>query len=80
MENNDIKKVTEGTWNQLKGKIQKNWGKLTDDKLTQTEGREVETIGKLQKGTIKLTWFGRKKACIPRFRRKESLEQFHPKI
>ncbi|GAC14789.1 CsbD family protein [Aliiglaciecola lipolytica] len=38
-----------GNWKQLKGKIQKNWGKLTDDELDQMEGSRKELVGKIQK-------------------------------
>jgi uncharacterized protein YjbJ (UPF0337 family) len=31
----------EGNWNQLRGKVQQQWGKLTDDDLTTIEGRRV---------------------------------------
>ncbi|MGQ1936243.1 CsbD family protein, partial [Ornithobacterium rhinotracheale] len=27
-----------GNWNQLKGKVKQQWGDLTDDDLTYTEG------------------------------------------
>jgi uncharacterized protein YjbJ (UPF0337 family) len=38
-----------GNWNQVKGKIMTEWGKLTSDELTQAEGRREQIIGLLQK-------------------------------
>lgn len=39
----------QGNWRQLKGKIQANWGDLTDDDLDSIAGRREELMGKLQK-------------------------------
>lgn len=39
----------EGNWKEMKGKIQQQWGKLTDDDMDQIDGRREELIGKLQK-------------------------------
>ncbi len=39
----------QGNWRQLKGKIQANWGDLTDDDLDRISGRREELLGKLQK-------------------------------
>ena len=38
----------EGSWKEFKGKAKSQWGELTDDDLTQIEGRRDELIGKLQ--------------------------------
>lgn len=38
----------EGNWKELKGKAQKNWGKLTNDELEEMKGTRTELIGKLQ--------------------------------
>ena len=35
-----------GKWNEIKGEVQKAWGKLTDDELTQTKG-DMTAIGGL---------------------------------
>ena len=35
-------------WNQVKGKVKEQWGKLTDDQLDQIEGRRDQLIGKVQ--------------------------------
>lgn len=40
-----------GNWNQIKGKLKQQYGDLTDDDLTYTEGKEDEMLGKLQKKT-----------------------------
>ena len=37
-----------GNWKQLKGEIQKNWGKLTDDHLDQIEGDRKKLVGEIQ--------------------------------
>ena len=36
-------------WNQMKGRVKEEWGKLTDDELDQIEGRRDQLIGKVQK-------------------------------
>ena len=38
----------EGNWMQFKGKIQSQWGKLTDDDLDVIEGNRKQLAGKLQ--------------------------------
>ena len=38
-----------GNWNEMKGKLKQQYGKLTDDDLTYTEGKEDELYGRLQK-------------------------------
>ena len=38
----------EGNWTQFRGKVQQQWGKLTNDDLDQVEGRRVELVGKIQ--------------------------------
>jgi uncharacterized protein YjbJ (UPF0337 family) len=38
----------EGNWKQLKGKIQTQWGKLTDDDLDVIAGRREQLAGKVQ--------------------------------
>jgi len=42
-----------GGWNELKGKIKQAYGDLTDDDLTYEEGKDDETLGKLQQKTGK---------------------------
>ena len=43
--NNDIFK---GNWKQLKGEVQQQWGKLTDDQFDQIEGSREKLIGAIQ--------------------------------
>ncbi|MCC5832308.1 MAG: CsbD family protein [Chlamydiales bacterium] len=37
-----------GIWKQLKGQAKEKWGKLTDDDLTQVDGKKDKLIGFLQ--------------------------------
>jgi len=41
--------VIKGKWKEIRGKVKQNWGKLTDDDLTQMKGSYEELEGKLQK-------------------------------
>ena len=38
----------EGNWKQLKGRAKQQWGKLTDDDLTQINGKREQFEGKIQ--------------------------------
>jgi uncharacterized protein YjbJ (UPF0337 family) len=38
----------EGNWKEFKGKAKAQWGKLTDDDLTEIDGRREELSGRLQ--------------------------------
>ncbi|MGE0847439.1 MAG: CsbD family protein [Flavobacteriaceae bacterium] len=38
----------EGNWEQFKGKVQTQWGKLTGDDLDVVSGRRKELAGKIQ--------------------------------
>jgi len=38
-----------GGWNEVKGKLKQQYGQLTDDDLTFSEGKEDELLGRLQK-------------------------------
>jgi uncharacterized protein YjbJ (UPF0337 family) len=40
--------IIQGNWNQLKGKIQQQWGKLTGDDLDMIEGKRKELVGRVQ--------------------------------
>lgn len=42
------KDLFEGKWLELKGKVKEKWGKLTDDELTQINGKKEVLLGKLQ--------------------------------
>ena len=39
----------QGNWKVLKGKIKQEYGDMTDDDLTFTEGKEDELLGRLQR-------------------------------
>src|ERR1700732_4284673 len=39
---------TKGKWNQTKGAVKKQWGKLTDDDLTVIAGQRDQLVGKIQ--------------------------------
>lgn len=41
--------VLKGKWKEIKGGVKEKWGKLTDDDLTQVEGKEDQLLGLLQK-------------------------------
>ncbi len=38
----------EGNWQQFKGKVKEQWGKLTDDDLDTINGRQDQLEGKIQ--------------------------------
>ena len=38
----------EGNWKQVSGKVKQQWGKLTDDTLTQINGKRDHLVGKIQ--------------------------------
>jgi uncharacterized protein YjbJ (UPF0337 family) len=38
----------EGNWKQAKGKVKEKWGQLTDDDLTQINGKRDQLEGKIQ--------------------------------
>lgn len=42
-----------GNWNQIKGKIKQEYGEVTDNDLTYTEGKEDEMLGRIQEKTGK---------------------------
>ena len=39
---------TKGQWNQAKGAVKKQWGKLTDDDLAVIAGQRDQLVGKIQ--------------------------------
>ena len=41
--------IVEGKWKELRGKVQQQWGDLTDSDLDQIAGRRTELEGLLQK-------------------------------
>ncbi|NQV25099.1 MAG: CsbD family protein [Rhodopirellula sp.] len=38
----------QGDWKQFTGKVKEKWGKLTDDELTEIDGRREQFVGRLQ--------------------------------
>lgn len=42
-----------GNWNKIKGKLKQQYGELTEDDLTYSEGKEDELLGRLQDKTGK---------------------------
>ncbi|MCE5318560.1 MAG: CsbD family protein [Parachlamydia sp.] len=38
-----------GNWNEIKGKVKEQFGKLTDDDLARIEGKRDQLIGAIQK-------------------------------
>ena len=40
--------IFKGQWNQLKGRVRQQWGKLTDDDVDQIQGNAEILLGKLQ--------------------------------
>lgn len=40
--------IVKGNWKQFQGKIQTQWGKLTDDNLDVIAGRRDELAGRIQ--------------------------------
>ena len=43
------KDILQGNWKQLKGKVQEQWGKFTDDDFDQLAGQRDQLIGAVQK-------------------------------
>ena len=42
------KEIFHGKWNEIKGKLKQQWGKLTDDDLIQIEGKHDQIYGILE--------------------------------
>ena len=42
------REMIEGQWKQLKGSVQKQWGKLTDNDIDQMQGDYEKMVGKIQ--------------------------------
>lgn len=40
--------IIEGKWNQVKGSVKEKWGDLTDNDLTEMDGKREKLQGKLQ--------------------------------
>jgi uncharacterized protein YjbJ (UPF0337 family) len=41
--------IVEGTWKEIRGKVQQRWAELTDNDLDHIEGHRIELEGLLQK-------------------------------
>jgi uncharacterized protein YjbJ (UPF0337 family) len=41
--------ILKGQWKEIKGEVKQKWGKLTDDELSEAEGKEGRLLGLLQK-------------------------------
>ena len=41
--------IVKGHWQEIKGKIKQQWGKITDDEIAEMNGTYDELQGKLQK-------------------------------
>lgn len=42
--------IFEGDWEQIKGEIQKQWGKLTGDHIAEINGSRSKLLGAIQEG------------------------------
>jgi len=42
------KDTLKGQWNQLKGSVREQWGKLTNDDVDEIQGRSEQLVGKIQ--------------------------------
>lgn len=42
------KDLFQGKWHEMKGKVKEKWGKLTDNDLTEINGKTENLLGKLQ--------------------------------
>jgi len=60
----------EGNWKQLKGKIQQQWGKLTDDHLDVIAGKREHLSGKIQEMYGITPWGQVRQAAITGWRTK----------
>ncbi len=40
--------IVEGKWSQQDGSVKEKWGDLTDDELTEVDGKKDKLAGKLQ--------------------------------
>jgi uncharacterized protein YjbJ (UPF0337 family) len=43
-----IEDILKGQWNQLKGRIRQQWGRLTDDDIARIQGDRDVLVGKIQ--------------------------------
>lgn len=43
------KDTAKGSWKEIKGSVKEKWGKLTDDHLTEIDGKRDQLVGHVQK-------------------------------
>ena len=67
------KNIVKGKWMEIKGDIQKTWGKLTDDELEQTKGEMKSISGLIQKkyGQAEEAYDEKIKAIFSKFEKEE---------
>lgn len=53
--NKNLTEIVKGNWDELKGNIKKQWGKLSDDDITQIDGSYDELVGKVKKAYGKIS-------------------------
>lgn len=41
--------VIEGSWKEVKGRVKESWGDLTDNEITEIEGKRDRMVGVLQR-------------------------------
>ncbi|XKH01248.1 CsbD family protein [Marinobacter nauticus] len=42
------KDTIEGNWKEFRGKVKEQWGKLSDDRLAEIDGKRDQLIGEIQ--------------------------------
>ncbi len=50
---NSLQLNLKGNWNEIRGKVKKEYANLTDDDLLYEEGKDDELLGRIQKKTGK---------------------------
>jgi uncharacterized protein YjbJ (UPF0337 family) len=78
------KNLAMGKWTEIKGEVQKAWGKLTSDELEQTKGDLTSIKGLLQQkyGQKQEDYHERLSGIFDRFhdKREEKMEQIKDKL
>lgn len=47
-EHNMNEEQFKGRWNEIKGKVKERWGRLTDNEITEIDGRRDQLLGSIQ--------------------------------
>ena len=68
--------VIKGRWKQLRGRVQEEWGRLTDRDLVRVRGRRDRLVGRIQE----LYGIARGKVERQLARLEKLLEEEHPEI